>query len=560
MTIFVPEYAQTHHKFSFEIKGAHRELYVIRTKIKQWLESKFNRRLPIGKWFYNGNAGTEYIGQTCQVRVGVRFGKYNGLGPENWVAEIIHRDLQLQHRLWSIEIGLNRNEDNNIHVAAITKNWIKEGYIGELPENPTPTTPYFVTSIVGDRRIICSKGGVRLLDTPIYVTVDEIDMMIKEISSYTRENPIIVIAPQNQIGAIIDEKSLTRKVCGNSNVYIIDSPEALNKLNNSIPKEFSVFPGCIRVFAHRVNFSNRDDSYRHRFIRNDEIRRLGTKVVEEMIANGVARTSRAFHPNEIYTILQISSARRHDRFVEEIKRHEGEANSEFLALVIEENAKSASQISQLEAAKYELECALLSKDDEIDSLNEKIAEKKYQLEQTKISFIEAEKSRSEFGSREEVIQSLQQLPHNATGILDVITSIFPGRICVTDRGYRTAKAFNTDSEKIISDLWCATYELATKLYEIIFNSDASDFVNAFESQSSYGLAMSEGKQTQNDSSLMRLRKDEFEGREIDITPHIKFGTRPPKMFRIYFSIDRDMNRLIIGTYGPHLDNFSTQNI
>lgn len=440
------------------------------------------------------------------------------------------------------------------------KNWIKEGYIGELPENPTPSTPYFVTSIVGDRRIVCSKGGVRLLDTPIIVKTDDIDLMIKEISSYTRENPIIVIAPQDLIDAKIDEKSLVKKVCGNSNVYMIESLEALNRLNSSIPREFAVFPGCIRVFAHKVNFINRDDSFRHRFIRIEEIRRLGTNAIEEMIVNGVARTSRAFRPNEIYTILQLSSARRHDRFVEEIKKHEGEANSEFMALVMEENTKSALLISQLEAAKYDLECSLLAKDDDIESLNAKIADKNYQLEQAKVSLIETEKSKSEICSKDEVIQVFKSLPENATSILEKITEIFPGRISVSDRGYKTAKAFNADSVKVLFDLWSATYELATKLFDIIFDDEIGDFVKTYESQSCYGLAMSEGKQTQNDSNLMRLRKDIFDGKEIDITPHIKFGTKPPKMFRIYFSIDRENKRLIIGTFGPHLDNFSTQNL
>jgi hypothetical protein len=52
---------------------------------------------------------------------------------------------------------------------------------------------------------------------------------------------------------------------------------------------------------------------------------------------------------------------------------------------------------------------------------------------------------------------------------------------------------------------------------------------------------------------MALRKLVHDGEEFDITPHIKFGTRKPKLLRLYFAICRDSQRLIVGYFGDHLD-------
>lgn len=107
--------------------------------------------------------------------------------------------------------------------------------------------------------------------------------------------------------------------------------------------------------------------------------------------------------------------------------------------------------------------------------------------------------------------------------------------------------------------WEMVFGLATKLYELVFEENSNRLENAFgEAFSSFELAMSEGKQTKKDSRLMALRQRVHEGQEIDISPHIKYGDRRPKLLRLYFAICRDTKRLIIGSFGDHLENYSTQ--
>jgi hypothetical protein len=82
-----------------------------------------------------------------------------------------------------------------------------------------------------------------------------------------------------------------------------------------------------------------------------------------------------------------------------------------------------------------------------------------------------------------------------------------------------------------------------------------DFGQCF---STFELALTEGKQTKKDARLMALRKITHAGEEFDITPHIKYGNRKPKMLRLHYAIMREAKRLVIGHFGDHLENYSTR--
>jgi hypothetical protein len=52
--------------------------------------------------------------------------------------------------------------------------------------------------------------------------------------------------------------------------------------------------------------------------------------------------------------------------------------------------------------------------------------------------------------------------------------------------------------------------------------------------------------TKRDNRLIALRKDLYEGNEIDITPHVKHGDTEPEILRIHFYVDREKQRIVVG--------------
>ena len=70
--------------------------------------------------------------------------------------------------------------------------------------------------------------------------------------------------------------------------------------------------------------------------------------------------------------------------------------------------------------------------------------------------------------------------------------------------------------------------------------------------------MTEGKQTKNDKNLVKLRKLKYMGAEVDITLHVKYGSKAPKCLRVHFYADHERQMLVVGHCGDHLDTYGSQ--
>ena len=55
-----------------------------------------------------------------------------------------------------------------------------------------------------------------------------------------------------------------------------------------------------------------------------------------------------------------------------------------------------------------------------------------------------------------------------------------------------------------------------------------------------------------------MRRIEHDGSEYDISPHIKHGSRAPKMLRIHFAFDEQNKRIVVGYVGEHMDTAGTK--
>jgi hypothetical protein len=91
-----------------------------------------------------------------------------------------------------------------------------------------------------------------------------------------------------------------------------------------------------------------------------------------------------------------------------------------------------------------------------------------------------------------------------------------------------------------------------------FEDGEKDLEGKFKAKSGYDLAMSEGKMTKDDSKLMRLRELQYNGKEIDITPHVKHGNYEPKLVRIHFAFDDGSKKIIVGHIGRHIPNYTSK--
>jgi hypothetical protein len=114
--------------------------------------------------------------------------------------------------------------------------------------------------------------------------------------------------------------------------------------------------------------------------------------------------------------------------------------------------------------------------------------------------------------------------------------------------------------KCLDEAWETLYYMNEVLYRLKFVDNQRELVQSFQNETGYELAMTEGANTKKDRKLMDRRKLLHDGREYDITPHLKQGNQEPKLVRIYFAFDEEAKKIVIGHIGKHIPNATSKSL
>lgn len=158
--------------------------------------------------------------------------------------------------------------------------------------------------------------------------------------------------------------------------------------------------------------------------------------------------------------------------------------------------------------------------------------------------------------RADLIDSLEipVTPHDA---LRVATAAYPDRLFVHSAALKSAQEYTQGSAP---EVWEALRDMAVVLHPLIFDERSSDVSAIFESRSRFEVALTEGLRTNKDQGLMRIRRIEYEGCEVDIVAHVKGRQRKAgATMRIHFYADHANNVLVIGYCGNHLPTYTDNN-
>ena len=137
----------------------------------------------------------------------------------------------------------------------------------------------------------------------------------------------------------------------------------------------------------------------------------------------------------------------------------------------------------------------------------------------------------------------------------VIEQIHSARVVFTRQAKKTAE----ESEFSDIDLaWKCLWATATVLPELFFaETKQKDFEQEFKRLTNFELAMSESSETKKDSKLMRLRRDVWQGQEVDIAAHVKCD-KGGDFLRIHFYVCQKEKLIVIGRCGDHMETAGTR--
>lgn len=560
MPEFIPLHANVHFKCAFDVSASKvpKIMTHLRQKFRSWCINKVGSHDQTlhRSWFYIGNnpkvEPAQYVINDFQLRT-ISAPSPDPDEPTCWGFEMIHPDFDERARRWSVEITLRHNEDGSVRFTTVVQNWMMQNYIGEYPMPPSASAPSYVRSLLDDPSLTCRKGDVILKAQPINVTNNTCQTIYDQLLSDQRLCPFVFIAhsPQTK-GVLVNPVRIAAALIGNGIVHVLPTTSVVDEMNYYMGEVLHCEYGSVRVYQPHIAKADPANARRHRYLSASFIAQHGEDSILRFLTNGLARNGSTFRPTDFTSFTDIFTERRRHAIKKLVTESKGK--SEEAAVVWEENEKLTAQASGWESMAIQYESENTALKSENTSL-------KYRVE-------EADRVHhriKDLESQAEGLKHLRTLPSSLPEILTTVMKLFPNRIEIAENALATAKDYADEHDgywcrpEQLAIAWEMVFGLATKLHDLIFIDESNNLEDDFgQTFSTFELALSEGKQTKKDARLMALRKLDHGGDEIDITMHIKYGNKKPKMLRLHFAIKRETKKLIVGHFGDHMENYSTR--
>lgn len=458
-----------------------------------------------------------------------------------WALRYSEQDRDIgKKRYWYTDIGLKEVGKDVIFYARLSYARGQHD-LSTREEIPLSTIPRFIRYILqGNFKLYSREPAFRLFDCPVPVNKEGTGKAIAElIISEARYYPLIVFNGGSDI-LVKEAKTLARELAGKCQVILLgDNAELAEEFRIYLPKELWIGYGKFRVYF-RVTALNRNPQ-RHRFfdIADPEYPNQRHGIINGLLRNHTLEEDGCIQNiSEIGRLITLSKLH---RFRRENPEKEAEVN-EVYALVeqIEKERDDYKQQADYFASEHDAIKAELRR--------EKAKSMHYLPGQ---QLLDQDRARIKF------LDNLSSLPCDLGGTVTCFHNLFPGKLLFADNCKKTANEYSSFTDLNVA--WEMLYHLGDTLYKLKFESSESvDLEDCFKDKTGYALGMSEGRQTKRDSHLMALRQISHEGKVYDITPHVKWGTKPPKMLRIHFAFDEELRQIIVGYIGPHMDNATTR--
>jgi hypothetical protein len=530
---------------------------VIKT-IRQWVVYAVQTEEKLlGAWFFRGG---EWFGAKSP-RVSLKIVTEQGDGsvdrPQFWSLRYEHPCREVTARQWRVDIGVTLLNDR-LRFSAATSYWLLSEYIGPEPEQPVPTAPSVVRSLLKGRGWSCMAGTERLSEKPRSIKTGDGKWLHERLVDRGRGCPALVVSCNPADGKpVLDAGSLAKTLAGSAVVYVAESPDVEEEWEYFLPKGFRCQNGMARVYQPHVDFGSERDAKRHRYFSEDQIKEHTEARVREMIVRGITRRASAIGHSEVTSIEDVEACRRDIRLRELRRIADDKSKDEYIQLLEEDNSTLRASEDDLKSRLSATVAQVEDLQDKIEELDEQKRRLEYELQAAVSSRQAAEEAARRAERQSRTLSSLKRLPTSVKEAAETMQHLFPSELVFTPRGLRSTEDRGRD---LVEDAWACLYALATVLHPLLFDAPDQnvDLERVFKEKTGFDLGMSEGRSTKRDKKFMKLRQDVFEGRAIDFIPHVKIGNREPRLLRVHFFVDQDKKRIVIGHCGGHLDNFSTR--
>jgi hypothetical protein len=547
-----------HYRCSFDLTAIDGSAWaeIVKT-IRSWIQRVVGEDDQLAKgWFFRGGSWRHSTTQRVSVRVEVAGYDEAEASATYWALRCEHSDREFPFRQWRIDIGITQKGPQLYGFSLILAQGLLPGFFGDEPPVPVPTAPNLVHRFLSSRRWSAVGGAEELTTKPKTIAAGEGPAFAKRLADTARSVPIVYVSRTISDELLFDAKRLAWLLAGAAVVYTPESQTLDEEMEWVLPRPFRAQKGMLRIYAPGVKTQHEPDARRHRFFTADQIRDRTPAVIQDMTVRGIARRAHHLPANQVATVDDVLTQRYQLRIKELKRSSEQQPSSEWVGLLEEVNS-SLEQENQTSREQIETLTELTeAAEAENEGLRDENAKLKFEKEQLITWHGEHEATIRQLRDELHVVSSLSQLPNDVAAVAATIEKLHVTTIEFTPEAWRTARDATFAHPEIA---WRILWAMATTLHDLYFSNpdERMDIEKRFKELTGFDLALNEGRSTARDRRLMNLRKQEYNGRLIDITSHVKFGNRPPKLLRVHYCPDRERRRIVVGHIGNHMDNFST---
>lgn len=475
-----------------------------------------------------------------------------------WAVRYVHNDADSTNgRRWIIDIGLNRLE-SNVCVMYITVAHEKDKYfLSETQQSTLPdvSIPSIVKKLINSDILVVSldKRFVLPLGKSVYTvsTAQAGDLLFDWIDSYLRRYVVVVFN-----GELISKYAmeLHKLVQGKAIVISIgENPEMKDYMGLvNRDKKHQVPFNCFRVFFPAVK-GDVHTAY-NRIFKLDSAKYAVEMVGRSLLSNYMLNCHEGVENIEkIGHLITLSKLRSHKTAHLELVQTQQDSDE----LEPDEKDKIIFDL------KSDIETIWNEVAEEEDNHKQALEEQKQECEryQKRVEFLnrQLEEIKRTNTTKEQALQEWAQegFPDNLKELLLYAEKMMPSRLVVLDSALKSAEEASYNGP--MSKAWDMIRSLGSYLYDKKYDGGRISETD-FNNENPCELSMTEGRMTKRDSDLLKQREVIYKGKTYDVSPHLKFGTKQPKLLRLHFQFVENEKKIIIGHFGDHLNNHTTKSM
>lgn len=546
-------------------------------------------------------------------------------GRRYWAMEYDEPDSRYMWRHWHTRVGLTANQENGTCLVNVYISYYDvQTYYGENAPEPTASVPNFVKNILKNKfkshedGYRARMGHINILTKPFYLKASSFDIAFTQsLLDPGRQIPLILIVTDwNGRPPVNDPEELADAVLGMANVYVLDwSDSKLREKSSELFQRghasysFRCFNDTLRIYQPQINLNDYYDSSRHQYFHKDRIESIcehddaehpNSSLYDELnrrLCLSVGRDERDVvdlndlrRKNDQDRIKQNEALIRRSEqqlseLLQKMQRRKAEQEKAAASAPTTQDAAAQKRIETLEndiavweglATAYDEEKTKLQtlvnqlqnendslKDDKED-LNGSLNSLNFRISTANSRADEAVKDKQELEKSSKELEKL--CVSFADGLPDLLTmleKLWGSKVVVLEEAKSSAEDFPGNRlDNRMEEYWEILKSVPTDLWDIYFGDDEFDSIDKeYQRRTGYELAITETGTTKADAGLVRQRQRTYNGRTIDITPHIKGKDKNPKTaFRLHYWADKENNQIVIGHCGGHLETSGTRRL